>query len=152
MLECALYGLIEEDRLRPLESRLKALSMSNKQVDEVEYVYQTTSGTKSSSMARILQTADGSTYQIDSRYTDLNVISKLYLIASADIAQGSQTSIGTVNEARVSSGDAKGFLASLGYAFSHQFKVAGQEFEGFRTRLPLKVRICRVQVHLIESI
>lgn len=105
-MEAALYGSLggDEARRQALLRRLQRLSMASRTVSESWRVYQTSHGTRSSSMARVCWGAD-------------DPVPAVSLVASADGAQANPASISTLHGARVGEGDPEAFLLALGHRY-----------------------------------
>lgn len=103
-MECSLYGLLPtHSALTPaLHSRLHSLSIDSEPFSKQVRVYQTSMGTRSSSMAR-LEAWEGGGRRV------------LRNLMAADTTQNSFTSVISCNQAIVEEGDVEGMLQSMGF-------------------------------------
>lgn len=123
-MECSLYGSVGEASLGSLIDRLRSISSASCDSLCEEAVYQTSTGTRSSSMARV-RTQAGSV--------------RLRIESSADVTHASESTVVAVNECTVKAGQVAGFLEAMGYRLSHSYRVRESRFSQFCTALPLEI-------------
>lgn len=150
-MECSLFGQIDgEKRLETLLSRLKSMCSQCSQLTEQVDAFQTSTGTKSSSMARI-KIDQISGYSLI-RYV-LNLYRLLYLMVSdkfvwietaADVTQNTETSVCCVTEVKIDEGNPQEFLLGLGYLPGHSYQIQGYQFSQFKTPEKLTVKVFKI--------
>lgn len=104
-MECSLYGILQDqDSLTALHTRLQSLSITSQPIAKRMAVYQTSMGTRSSSMARLEECLTTG-------------VQRLKNVAAADTTQNSQTSVITCQDVLVKEGNVQDLLASMGYRY-----------------------------------